>query len=56
MRVKNEYKDVELVVKGDGEEIRRLKKRHMAPAEMEKVVLSKTMLKPYKEITIEVIQ
>lgn len=55
MRVKNEYKNVEIVVKGDGEEIRRITKKHMAPAEMEKVILAKKMLKPYKEITIEVV-
>jgi thioredoxin reductase len=55
MRVKNEFKDVDLVIKGDGEEIRRISKRHMAPAEMEKVILAKKMLQPYQEITIEVI-
>ena len=55
MRVRNEYKNVDLVVKGDGKEIRRLKKRHMAPAEMEKVILAKKMLMPYNEITIEVV-
>lgn len=54
MRVKSEFKGVEVVVKGDGEEIRRIKKKHMAPAEMEKVILAKKMLKAYKEITIEV--
>jgi len=56
LRVQNEYKNVELVVKGDGEEIRRIAKKHMAPAEMEKVILAKTMLKPFQEITIEVVQ
>ncbi len=55
MRVRNEYKNVEVVVKGDGTEIRRIKKKHMAPAEMEKVILAKKMLKPYNEITIEVV-
>lgn len=55
MRVRNEYKHVDVVVKGDGEEIRRISKKHMAPAEMEKVILAKKMLKPYKEITIEVV-
>jgi hypothetical protein len=55
MRVQNEFKNVDLVVKGDGEEIRRISKRHMAPAEMEKVILAKKMLQPYQEITIEVV-
>ena len=55
LRVKSEFKDVELVVKGDGEIIKTNKKRHMAPAEMEKVILYKKELLPYKEITIEVV-
>ena len=53
-RVQNEYKDVEVIVKGDDQEIKRMKKRHMAPAEMEKVMLKKEELKPYNSITIEV--
>ena len=55
LRVKAEYKNVEIVVKGDNQEIKRLKKRHMAPAEMEKVLLKKNELRAYEEITIEVI-
>lgn len=54
LRVKKEYKNVEFVVKGDNEEIKRIKKRHMAPAEMEKILLKKSELKAYKSITIEV--
>ncbi len=54
LRVKNEYKKVELIVKGDNEVIKIFKKRHMAPAEMEKIMLKKSDLKPYKTITMEV--
>ncbi len=54
LRVTSEFKNVELVIKGDQEEIRRIKKRHMAPAEMEKVILTKASLKAYKIISIEV--
>jgi thioredoxin reductase len=55
LRVQNEYKDVELIIKGDNKIIKANKKRHMAPAEMEKVVLYKKELQAYKEITIEVV-
>lgn len=53
-RVQNEYKNVEVIVKGDNKEIKRMKKRHMAPAEMEKVMLKKDDLSSYEAITIEV--
>jgi thioredoxin reductase len=56
LRVRNEYKNVDLVIKGDGQEIRSIRKRHMAPAEMEKVILAKKQLEPYHEITIEVVE
>lgn len=39
MRVKNVYKDTALVVKLDGKEIKRIKKKHLAPGEMEQVMI-----------------
>jgi thioredoxin reductase len=44
MRVDNVYKDTEFIIKGDGKEIRRIKKQHLAPAEMEKVIIAKKQL------------
>lgn len=55
LRVTNEYKNVEFVIKGDHTEIKRVKKRHLAPAEMEKITLTKDMIQNFDEITIEVI-
>lgn len=55
MRVKNVYKNVEFVVKSNNQEIKRQKKKHLAPAEMEKIILSKTdLLKVEGSLTIEV--
>lgn len=42
MRVDNVYKNVQMVVKVDGKEVKRLKKRHLAPGEMERVKLRKS--------------
>lgn len=39
MRVRNVYKDTALVVKLDGKEIKRIKKKHLAPGEMEQVMI-----------------
>jgi NADPH-dependent 2,4-dienoyl-CoA reductase/sulfur reductase-like enzyme len=55
LRVNKEFKNNELVITGDNEIIYRIKKPHMAPAEMEKVVLAKSILKEYTEIKVEVI-
>ncbi|WP_338028375.1 NAD(P)/FAD-dependent oxidoreductase [Crassaminicella indica] len=41
MRVDNVYKDMEMVVKVDGKEIKRMKKKHLAPGEMESVKIKK---------------
>jgi thioredoxin reductase len=41
MRVSDVYKNVDFVIKIDGKEVRRIKKQHLAPAEMEKVILTK---------------
>ena len=55
MRVNAVHHDTELIVKGDGKEIRRIKKQHMAPAEMEKVVLAKKQLEGISgTLTVEV--
>ena len=50
------YKDSEIVVRADGEELNVIKKSQLLPAEMERVVLPKAMLQKAagKEITIEV--
>ena len=55
LRVTGEYHDKELVIKGDNEEIRRIKRKHMAPAEMEKIILAKKQLDTFDAITIEVV-
>lgn len=55
MRVTDVYKNVEFVIKQDGKELKRIKKKHLAPAEMEKVILTKEQIEcANKEITIEV--
>lgn len=54
LRVTQEFHQTELVIKGDGQEIRRLPRKHMAPAEMEKIILAKKQLDNFEEITIEV--
>lgn len=55
-RVRHEYKKVELVITGDGQEIKRIKKRHLAPGEMEHIKLKTDVLKEggYNEISIHV--
>lgn len=55
MRVTGVYKNVDFVIKIDGNEVRRIKKKHLAPAEMEKVILTKNeVLKAQQSISIEV--
>ncbi len=55
-RVRQEFKGVELVIKADGEVLKRLKKRHLAPGEMEHIVFKTDVLmgKGYGELSIEV--
>jgi len=55
-RVRQEYKGVELVIRADGDELRRMKKRHMAPGEMEHLTLQTELIKNkgYQEISITV--
>ena len=54
-RVRTPYKNASVVVKSDGNEIKRIKKPALLPAEMEKVLLANDVLKDIKEeLTIEV--
>ena len=55
-RVRQEYKQVELVISGDHTEIKRIKKRHLAPGEMEHIKLKTDELKGkgYKTLSIRV--
>lgn len=56
MRVRNVYKNAKLLVKADGEVIKEIKKAHLAPGEMERIILQKSLLedKNYNNISIEV--
>ncbi|MBD8048360.1 MAG: FAD-dependent oxidoreductase [Clostridium argentinense] len=44
MRVNNVYKDVAIKVKADDKELLSFKRKHMAPGEMEKIMLPKSIL------------
>ena len=53
MRVNNIYHNKRIVVRCEDEVIATFKKQHLAPAEMEKVVLNKSQLSKIKgDITI----
>lgn len=55
MRVTNVYKNVDFVIKADGKELRRVHKKHLAPAEMERVtILKKELEQATLSISIEV--
>jgi len=59
LRVKKEYQDVVFEVKSGEKVIKTIKKRHLAPAEMEQVVLSSKLLETLNikdSISVEVIQ
>ncbi|WP_160197504.1 NAD(P)/FAD-dependent oxidoreductase [Senegalia massiliensis] len=45
MRVTDVYKDVKLVIKADGEVVREINKKHLAPGEMERVKLPAKSIK-----------
>ena len=49
MRVNNVYTHKKIVVKSGNDIISEFKKEHLAPAEMEKIVLSKSKLDGIKE-------
>ncbi len=56
-RVRNIYKNVNVVIKKDGVEFRKLKKKAMAPAEMEKVILRKQDIEDIKHsISLEIVE
>ncbi|WP_105616594.1 NAD(P)/FAD-dependent oxidoreductase [Vallitalea okinawensis] len=42
MRVRTVYKDASLIIKADGEVIKRIKKRHLAPGEMEHIQIKRS--------------
>lgn len=55
LRTLDVYQDSDLVVKVDGKEIRRFKKSHLAPAEMEHLKIDKDLIdKTGKILTVEV--
>lgn len=59
LRVKQEYKDVVFEVKNGEKVLKTIKKRHLAPAEMEQISLSSKLLETVDiedSITVEVIQ
>lgn len=58
MRPTKVYKEVKILVSADGQEIKTLKRKHMAPAEMESIDLDKEMLenKGFHRIKVEVLE
>jgi len=56
-RVSKQYKNAEIVIKKDDEVLRVIKKKHLAPAEMEKVILKASdVALCQKTLTIEVME
>ena len=57
-RVRREFKGVELVISADGQELKRIKKRHLAPGEMEHIKLKTDMIvgKNFGTIAIDVVE
>jgi NADPH-dependent 2,4-dienoyl-CoA reductase/sulfur reductase-like enzyme len=56
-RVKKIYKDSTLIVKKDGQVFKQFKKRHLAPAEMEKLVIPIEDLKDLKvNLSLEIVE
>ena len=49
MRVNNVYKDMFIKVMSGDKEVKKIKKKHLAPAEMERVVINKELLKDLNE-------
>jgi hypothetical protein len=48
MRVNNIYKDKVITVKNEDKLIAKFKRKHLAPSEMEKIILSKKQLEGIK--------
>jgi len=57
-RVRNVYRDVHLVIKSGEKVLQKKKKSHMAPGEMERVILTKAMLQgnPEQTLSIEIVE
>jgi NADPH-dependent 2,4-dienoyl-CoA reductase/sulfur reductase-like enzyme len=56
-RVRKQYRNVELVIKRDDEVLRVIKKKHLAPAEMEKVILKASDVEACQHsLSIEVVE
>lgn len=56
MRVRNVYHDAKLSVKADGKEIYSVKKKHLAPGEMERIDINKELIgENIGKLTVEVI-
>jgi len=57
MRVRKVYSDADIVVYADGVEIRRVKRDHLLPAEMESIIIAGVKIpKDCKEITVKVVE
>jgi hypothetical protein len=58
MRVRNVFHNAVLSVKIDGVEVKRMKKMHLAPGEMERIDLPKNLIEAYTGecITVEVVK
>lgn len=58
MRVDNIYNNMRMIIKADGTEIRNMKKKHVAPGEMESVNIPIAQLptEGIKEITVELVE
>lgn len=56
LRVEREYRDVVLRVMEGTRELKRLRKRHMAPAEMERIRLDRTDMTDHQDLRIEVME
>lgn len=56
LRVRKVYNKAKLIIKADGEVIKEIKKRHLAPGEMEHILLPISLLdgKTFDDLTIEV--
>jgi len=56
LRVRNVYKNVKLIIKGDDDIIKEIKKRNLAPGEMEHLTLPVNSItgKSFEYLTIEV--
>jgi len=56
IRVKAVYKEIKLIIKGDGIKLKEICKKYLTPGEMEKVKINMELInnKKYKELTIEI--